>query len=1356
MIKRTILFILTCGYIVSAKSQCPNSIFSVPASNCAGQNINFSNFSTGAISYTWDFCAGDFDSLVTDTNEVPGYVATPSAITPVVDGSDHYAFGCSRTDDKIIRYYFGNSFDNPPVQIDDLGNIFGQTSGPNGIAFHKEGNVWYAIVLGIFTNTMSKIEFANGLGNAPTSGSLITSTGLNLPRGIDLVIDDSGNIIVAVANFNNNAVSVYNFGNSINNTPVLAGTYNVSGTGVIDVALANDCGTWMAYVSCFSNSEIRELNFGNSLLNAPVSERFLHGGVPNPIGISIVNENDNWYLISVGFSSSFMMIQNLGQSLPGSSPILQGNVPMGAGNPMCLNLYKEQSSWFAFVMFDTNNMMKKINFRNSCQASKPTSSDSLPNGVSFSLEGIYKVSLEATSATGLTDRSSQLITVVSNPVAGFSFSGNCLGDQTAFMDTTLVGSGSIASWNWDFGDTGISTDQNPVHTYADTGTYSVQLFVLSAAGCSDSITSSVIISPLPTSLFSTVPGCSSTDMPFNDLSSISSGNISSWYWDFGNGDTSTLQNPVYLYPAGGAFTVSQIVISDMACSDTSSQNIVINDRPEAIFMASNTCVGQSVQFTDLSTVVNTTITDYLWDFGDTGNSMNQHPNHTYSGGVATYSVQLIVTAANGCIDTLMQDVKINNVPSASFTFNPSVACVNNDVYFQDLSTVSGDTISAWSWDFGDGNSSELFNPTHRFSTPGNKTVTLIAYSPTSCPSAPVQQSFNVVGSPVAAFTFTDACLGQSNQFTDLSSTPPGDTIQAYSWRFGVNDSTTLQHPSHTFANAGSFPVILSVITVNGCTDSDTNYVPVYQPPVSNFAFYNACSSQDTEFENLSTADSISAIIAYNWNFGDPASGANNSSILTDPLHTFSLPGTYLVSLISTSTYGCRDTITRTVQVRISSPVTFSYNAACAGDSVSFINAGSASDSTYFWDFGDGTFSFQKQPAHIYPNAGFYQAKLTVTAFGGCRSSDSVLLFVNPLPVASFVQDPACVNTSFQFTDNSTVSNGNIVYYEWRVNNILIDTIVNPVTVFPDTGLYAINLFVRSDAGCEDDYNGTIRSYPPPTSSFTFNPQFGSPPLDVQFTDLSINGNTYVWDFGDGTGGSTDQAPLYMYQDTGLFTITQIVTSPQGCRDTSTKKIYVIRPVLDIAITGDSSYLSGNYFHVVTRIANLGTREISEVNLEARLEDGSIVREKLTSLLPNGTGGIQWYTFHASFFVSPGSRFSYYCIKASDPNGETDDVPENNEKCFSRSSGLVTINPYPNPFTDQLTLRLIIPFQDFLNVDLLDQTGKLVKELFKGTTSKGLLEIKLNIEELSEGLYYIRTNFRDDKSLRQIVKSSIPR
>jgi hypothetical protein len=208
----------------------------------------------------------------------------------------------------------------------------------------------------------------------------------------------------------------------------------------------------------------------------------------------------------------------------------------------------------------------------------------------------------------------------------------------------------------------------------------------------------------------------------------------------------------------------------------------------------------------------------------------------------------------------------------------------------------------------------------------------------------------------------------------------------------------------------------------------------------------------------------------------------------------------------------------------------------------------------------------------------------------------------------------------------------------------------------------------------------------------------------------------------------------------------------GCTDSSSKNIYVIKPILDIAIYGDSSYFENGFFHVVCKLKNLGTREINTLQMEAKIENGNTIRENLNEIIPNGPAGYKTYKFHAAFLVNQGNSFKYYCISALNPNGEQDNVPENNERCFNLTEETILFSPYPNPFTENLNLNFILSSPDYLKVDLFDYAGRLVKEIYNGKAAKSYVEITADLTELKNGMYTVRAIYRDKVLIKSVVKN----
>lgn len=207
--------------------------------------------------------------------------------------------------------------------------------------------------------------------------------------------------------------------------------------------------------------------------------------------------------------------------------------------------------------------------------------DNTPNtSTVYDTAGTYNVSLIVTSANGCVDTLIQPVLIYSIPNADFGVNGVCEGVNSLFVDSSSVNGSTIGSWQWDFGDGGNDTTQNPVYAYSSSGTYTVNLIVQSVQGCWDTISYPVSIQGPPTAGYTSSPGSVKIDESFT-FSDISFTNIVSWFWDFGDGSgTSTSQNPDYSYSSAGNYTVCLRVIDTFGCEDSLCENVIVFMPPQ--------------------------------------------------------------------------------------------------------------------------------------------------------------------------------------------------------------------------------------------------------------------------------------------------------------------------------------------------------------------------------------------------------------------------------------------------------------------------------------------------------------------------------------------------------------------------------------------------------------------------------------------------------------------------------------------------------------------------------------------------------------------------------------------------------
>ena len=468
--------------------------------------------------------------------------------------------------------------------------------------------------------------------------------------------------------------------------------------------------------------------------------------------------------------------------------------------------------------------------------------------------------------------------------------------------------------------------------------------------------------------------------------------MSSLFWDFGDGQTGSDPNPVHTYPVGGAYTVT---LSVTGAGGTGTGQQVINlivpptatSTPEPPIVNFSAIVADpvgnplTVGFTDLS--LGEGIFSRLWDFGDGQTSGETNPIHTYSAG-GTYTVTLTVTGSGGG-NLAQQQVTVTQLPTETPTVVPPMANFSATipdplsnpltVVFTNLS--SGDGISGVAWDFGDGQGSSETNPTHTYASGGTYTVMLTVTNAGGSNAA--QQQVSVIAPVTANFSFAPVPGSpQSIQFTDMSTGP----VTSWSWDFGDGQTGTEQHPLHNYAAPGSYPVTLTVSGQPGSTPSSIFFtVNIDAPVVAAFTVMPVPGDPySVQFANASTGP----IGQYVWDFGD-----GQTSGEAQPVHTYGAAGNYLVALQAIGTDGLTQN-TASDTVVITEPTaepTVTVEPVIAGFSftpdpndpatINFTSSSTGPIVSYYWDFGDGAFSTDANPQHIF-TPGQYLVILTVT------------------------------------------------------------------------------------------------------------------------------------------------------------------------------------------------------------------------------------------------------------------------------------------------------------------------------------------------------------------------------------------
>jgi gliding motility-associated-like protein len=657
---------------------------------------------------------------------------------------------------------------------------------------------------------------------------------------------------------------------------------------------------------------------------------------------------------------------------------------------------------------------------------------------------------------------------------------------------------------------------------------------------------------------SATTGCSPLTVSFKDLSS---GNPTSWKWNFGNGNTSTLQNPGTTYTTAGTFTVT-LNASDGTTSSQSTAVITVYGKPIAGFTPAPavSCVGTVVTFTDNSTPGSGPIMTWSWDYGD-GHALNTSAgstSHTYTA-PGSYPSSLIITDSHGCSGNIVVPVTVNAVPSASFTATPTSSCTAPLlVTFTNTTAVSGTVV--YSWDFGDGSSSAAASPSHNYTATGLYSVKLVV-TENGCKDSALKNNLIVIRKIAADFSAdtTKVCAGQTVKFTDKS--VPLATSQ--SWTFGDGGTSLLSNPSHLYTIPGTYTVSMQATDASGCTDAKVKnaLITVYPNPLPGFTSTstNGCSLPFS----VTFTDTTSGAVSWSWTFGD-----GGTSTLQKPVHNYTVAGSYNVTLTVKNANGCSATVLKNNLVVISLPVVKFGGTplkGCAPYTVTFTDSSVSSNPivSWVWDFGNG----QKTTTAIgtamstYTLPGQYTVKLKIITANGCVDSlikvNYVKAGVKPISNFTYNPDTICFGMGITFTNASVNANG----WKWIFGDGANDTVPNPMHVYGDTGTFTVSLIALNN-GCPDTMTKLkIITVNPPIPSFTSTLSCINY-YKVLFKSTSIGADSVTWDFGDGTfDNSNNLSPTHTYATRGSKTV--ILTAynyKSKCSSASTSAITIAVPI----------------------------------------------------------------------------------------------------------------------------------------------------------------------------------------------------
>ncbi|HEX5003425.1 MAG TPA: PKD domain-containing protein [Bacteroidia bacterium] len=805
----------------------------------------------------------------------------------------------------------------------------------------------------------------------------------------------------------------------------------------------------------------------------------------------------------------------------------------------------------------------------------------------YNATGSFSVSLTVTEASGCSASYTLPFNIqVTNGINNFN-PAPVITACAPFTINLFDNSPATSSWFWDFGDGTTSTDQNPTHTYMTPGTYDVSLTTqATGSNCSQ------YVSPYRTYIIKGgVPDFTVSQTicpPYTATFTDQSVNAASWLWDFGDGDSSTLQHPVHVYASAGHYNVTLTITTVDGCVYQKVHNYAVTFLPlqaNATATTTDTILPMNVQFFANSTGA----TMWFWDFGDGGTSSMMNPLHTYTG-VGPYNVTLTISNP-GCTFTYVYNgVTIGSgaiipggPPDSTAVPDPVFNCIPYEMSF---SNPIQNTVS-WLWDFGDGDTSTLENPVHIFTVPGTFTITLIAWDALGNTDTIIQpDAINLVGATSDFdFNFLNTCQGST-----IIPVNNSQNAVSYLWDFGDGTTSTQFAPTHVYSTSGvNYIIALTVVDSGGCTDfmSRSYYAAVAGSISANVR--KACANDTVTFNagNLNFA-------TYLWDFGD-----GNISTQTNPWHIYADSGNFQVALTVTDTAGCTTTFQMPYLIRVNKPVAdFTANVVingCSPVTVQLTNQSSGADSWY-WNFGNGITTSQQHPNPSYALTAPGTYSITLIAYaGGCSDTITHPAVVTvPALNANFgyVQSSDCFPITVTYTDSST----DAVSWYWEFGDGTTSTLQNPVHIFTSKPAGPVRLNVFDALGCmKTKQMQNIQSMVP---AFSFSDSTGCKPFMLAVSDSSTGVASWNWNFGDGSFSSASH-PQHVYTATGNFVVSLAATSVTGCTQT-------INPAAHITVTGPhTNFTSTTIVSCAPTVVNFSDQSTGAGNWNWDFGDGAL-------------------------------------------------------------------------------------------------------------------------------------------------------
>ncbi len=837
-----------------------------------------------------------------------------------------------------------------------------------------------------------------------------------------------------------------------------------------------------------------------------------------------------------------------------------------------------------------------------------------------------------------------------------------------------------------------------------------------------------------------------SDLDFT-FTNTSTGTSNEYYWDFGDGVSTILENPIHSYSLAGILDVCLTTMDNLTgctssvCSEIEAGTVACN----ADFDTASIADTRDFTFTDNSTGL---IETWYWDFGDNTSSNAQNPSHMYSKD-GTYEVCLTVrNNATGYISTECINLSVTTTPELIPPLASFAQIIDDENLTIKLINTSTGDVTNWHWTFGDGSFFDGQETSYTFDEYGSYTICLFASNEDAGLNSSICKELKIGNPPCILQANFSKIIDNSTNTLHLNDESSADA-NAWYWNFGDAVTSTSQNPTHTYSQAGKY--IISLTTQNsetGCADFISSEIMVGEVEcIAGFTYGIDISRRKVSFAEQTAGSSD----IYYWDFGD---GSTSTSL--NPEHTYAEPGIYTVSLTVSDNAGlCMDQSSQEIQIQ---------QVECSANFIFFIDSTTMNITlseqvigeytSLLWELGDGYSSTLESYSHAFSDPGYYTIGLTTfNENNGCMDHKEEIVLISAPGVdvyASYIYTVDDASNTVTFLNTSEGDNGT---YLWDFGDDQSSSDTNPVHTYFTGGFYSVSLTAFGDGDKQDT---RYKSIPVNLSDNTnclshFYYMVDSANLKVNFFDNSLGDPTsWLWEF-ENSGISEVQNPVNYWSTSGYYIVHLRSTNTfTGCFSDVYKLMNVgeesngLQTKFDYTVAPPTNKKSGYPVNFVG--ATIG--DLNKFNWD--FGDGQMNN---TSLTPTN-----YFSDYGIYEV---------CFTIEDPNtGATATYCENValiepqepigvKEYKTPELGIgdpIQLNAYPNPFRDYVNIMLSLPETEHINLTIYDLSGRSVYIMLNTRKEAGTYKLQWDGARLMPGIYFMVATTKNERKIVKIVKN----